>query len=135
MKTIYQEHGFGCGVASLAMLTGKTYLQTLSFFPRDYPFEDMGCTIRMLQEAAAKSGLRFRSINIRKFKDRSDAGKRNELIKNGSNCLLKTHERQGSWHWLVWDKTSKEVRDPLKGRQVKGPFRSLLGYYSVEGNL
>ena len=108
MRQVYQRRRNDCGVACVAMLTGKTYQQAeMAIFPDPDPGyaekRDVVAALRLLGRRPVSEFTSAFGRAPRSFRLRFDA-------------LVKCNYRAGTgaWHWVVWDARRQRFRDPLR---------------------
>ena len=105
MKTIYQEHAIGCGIACVAMLGGVTYEEARQvLFPKSaVRLTSSGKLFAALKKLGRKpAGDRMVSLKFIDFDHLAD------------DCLIGALLGKDK-HWVVWDSDAKKIRDPFRG--------------------
>jgi len=102
MRRVQQLDDDGCGLACVAMVTGKTYPS----IRRDYPDGVDGTHLRHLRRLLRKhrAGCGDRMIPLR-TRQPSDLP---------FDAIIKINPRQDGkeWHWVIWDHRRRRILDP-----------------------
>ena len=103
MKRIVQKDELGCGIACVAMLTGRTYAAT-----RDRMFPDgrvKPTRTSILRDALVDLGCEVGDglvpLRTQRYHDFD------------FDAVLKVNKEGRNWHWVVWDARRRLVLDPL----------------------
>ncbi|WP_174293242.1 hypothetical protein [Sphingomonas bacterium] len=107
MRTLIQRTGSDCGVATLAMLAGKTYNDAANFMLAQYPEAKLVSTGKIV------AGLRYFGIEPLQKRSRALVGVK--LVELRHDALLQGSHKKDAVrpdHWAVWDCKHKKVRDP-----------------------
>lgn len=124
MQRVVQKHSTGCGIACIAVLTGKSYdtvleeaKNTLSVSGRGRNgFRTRRGQLRCLAKAyRLKLGCKTKFDNER---NRSIADFENDMNGQDIGChaIFAINRRKGAheWHWVVWDNAAGRILDPRK---------------------
>ena len=114
MKRVLQEDENGCGMACVAMLTGRDYPTACRKFfgKRRGTYTDTKHLRHALGLAGISSGDRLVRLKV---------GETCALIKTDAILKVRPRNRKtGSWHWVVWDAKRRIALDPRK-RPYKNP--------------
>jgi len=113
MKRILQEDGTGCGIACIAMITGRSYQQIkdelikMPGYSAKGPFYTDASELRALAKSQGVSLIKRK----RKFKEW-------KLVPNGSILAIRFKEKNSEqeWHWVVFNRINGRefVIDPKK---------------------
>ena len=103
MRRVIQEDTTGCGLACIAMLSGRSYKEVRNLALKELGFEDNGefytgtsHLVSLGQEFDLKIGKRRR-----KFKSF-------DLLPNKVILAINYKEKSDTWHWVVFHRTNKE---------------------------
>lgn len=110
LNLVHQETNTGCGIASLAMISGKSYHEMVKFLKKDKD-SDHSTTIISLAKALQKLKIRFEVTLFNGY----------GLL--DCDCLILKHitddekaDYQG--HVVVWDSKRKKILDPANPKPV-----------------
>jgi len=110
IQRIVQEDEQGCGIACVAMVSGKTYLQAKKFFLDHvfYPTDKKPLTRHyQLRRALHKLGIATQKRLFRKWRSIEETA-----------IVPISRRLDGGWHWVVFVPNGLRpyVIDPLKGK-------------------
>jgi ABC-type bacteriocin/lantibiotic exporters, contain an N-terminal double-glycine peptidase domain len=114
MKTIIQEDSYGCGIACIAMITGKSYRDIknrhVDDIRRRYGDNRDSIDISVMRLIISQYG-----INLPEDRDFDDW---EEIVSSDEqkDCLVAINCRgsgyNAEYHWVVYDGEAEFVRDP-----------------------
>ena len=110
IKRIRQEDEVGCGIACVAMVTGKTYSQAKKFFlERVFLPTDRKLLTRHYQLRRALRTLRITT---------EKRGFRNWRSIESLSIVPINRRKDGSWHWIVFvpNGVRPYILDPMAGK-------------------
>jgi hypothetical protein len=115
IRFVFQPEKSGCGVAALAMVSGKTYLEARQYFTLERDFSETGMYDSELQEALVANG--FAIQYFRRFESRLGGSERSPWpmapVSNMAICQVK-NLRDSHWHYVVLLRDGR-VLDPTFG--------------------
>jgi len=124
-KTVKQENNYGCGVACVAFIIGKSYRQTLKLFENGY-FEasNYGFNCKDIINALSKSGLKYSYHYI-------NSKRRRYIYKNYSIVFIKRSKQYPSGHYLCrfnhqWMDSWINFSENKNIKEAKAGFRKML---------
>ena len=121
MKTIKQKEENDCGVACVAMLTGKTYEEARADI---YPSGRSKLTkTKDLSKALVKLGRKPLSDRRQPFGSKTPRDLDTDAL-----VFVEMDDGNDSKHWVVWDAKAKKLRDPYYTKHD----HHLRGYLAVE---
>lgn len=111
MRRVVQEDATGCGLACIAMLSGRKYQEVKNLAVSDLDFDNEGyfyTGTRDLVQLGESFGLKV-GTRRRKFK-------KFDLLPNKAILAINYKEKSDTWHWVVFHRSNKEqyVLDPKK---------------------
>ena len=111
VRRIIQKDEMGCGVACVAMLSGRTYAEVRRRMFGDG--EVAGTKAPFLREHLERLGCRVDALRLKPLKKLRYSDLEYDAI-------LKVWPRQdGNWHWVVWDSCRRRVLDPEEPPYVR----------------
>ena len=103
MRRVVQKNELGCGIACVAMLTGRTYAATRELMFPDGQIRRTRTSIlrKALADLGCEVGDRLIQLGTKRFEDFD------------FHVVLKVNKEGRNWHWVVWDARRRLVLDPL----------------------
>lgn len=115
IRFVFQPEKSGCGVAALAMVSGKTYREALQYFSMERDFTESGMHNHELEEALFALGFAIQTFTP--AESRLGYSKRAKWpmdpVSNMAICQVK-NLRDALWHYVVLLKDGR-VLDPAAG--------------------
>jgi ABC-type bacteriocin/lantibiotic exporter with double-glycine peptidase domain len=119
MRLVKQKDDWGCGIACVSMITGRSYSSVKSRLkkifpdydyvdPEDYKTNNLEIKRLLISYKIIEPGQRFKAVNDW-----------NKI--QGIALIAIKFNKQGNWHWVVLDARTSEkyVLDPLKKKKRK----------------
>ncbi len=135
MKRIMQKYNSDCGIACIAMLTGRNYSAVKRALegPTLDIFEPKTTRDLALQETYLRFALLYFKIRLGRWIEPNETQKASnktweKLINDKQRAIVMIKKGKKS-HWVVFDRTG--VRDPWKG--IISDFRTDFARMRIEG--
>jgi hypothetical protein len=115
IRFVFQPEKSGCGVAALAMVSGKTYLEARQYFSLERDFTETGMGLHELDEALFVNGFAIQRFSKHEYRLGGSERAKWPMapVSNMAICQVK-NLRDSAWHFVVLLRDGR-VLDPAFG--------------------
>jgi ABC-type bacteriocin/lantibiotic exporter with double-glycine peptidase domain len=128
MRFVRQKSDLDCGIACVAMVSGRGYAAAKRAFGK-------GAEKRPTKASEVVDALRRLGVACRKNRVRCrTAAERKRLRDSDKTAIVgvKIPESEVDWHWIVWDAKRKEWRDPERCPEERYVRPRILFYLKMD---